>query len=69
MLDYERLKEALRERYNEEFEVLVFEDAFGYQFGPYATEKYVLNGSSNRLCLVKGDQLQERLLERKQYNQ
>lgn len=48
---------------NEEFEVLVYEDEFGYQFGPFPTEKYTLDGPSGRLCIIKGEQLEERLIE------
>lgn len=49
---------------NEELELLVYEDEMGYQFGPRATDEYTLNGSTERLCIVKGEQLEERLLEK-----
>lgn len=48
---------------NERFEILAFQDEFGYQFGEYQTEKYTLNGPNSRLCIIKGEQLDERLLE------
>lgn len=48
---------------NDEFEALVFEDEFGYYFGEYPTDQYSLDESNWRLYIVKGAQLNERLVE------
>lgn len=50
---------------NDELEVLVYEDPFGYNFGPNQTaDKYVLGQSpTDRLCIIKGKQLEERVIE------
>lgn len=48
---------------NEEMELLVYEDEFGYYFGSSATDEYKLNSSNKGLCIIKGKQLEERILE------
>ncbi len=49
---------------DEEFEVLMFDDCDGYYYGDYPTGEYTLTDSSDRLYILKGEQLNERLVER-----
>ena len=49
---------------DEEFEVLMFDDCDGYYYGDYPTGEYTLTDSSDRLYILKGEQLNDRLVER-----
>ncbi len=49
---------------DEEFEVLMFDDCDGYYYGDHPTGEYTLTDSSDRLYILKGEQLNERLVEK-----
>lgn len=48
----------------DEFEVLMFDDGSGYYYGPYPTGEHTLTESNSGLYILKGEQLNERLIEK-----